>query len=275
MNELNGQWPAIEPSSKYGRVYRMGEDGPWFGSVSTICHYGVPMDEYLFKYIIEQSGGDYQKSVSFHSEAAEVGTCIHKLAERYLAGEVIELPDDIDMKQLVPGIGYFPNYQTLEYIRKGFQSFCAFWTKNKPEIICQEELVWNLDKSDDGEYISPFCGRLDMVADIDGLTYLLDLKSSKMVKDKIDYNIQLSMYKQLIEAKHAHIKIDKLAIVHCNKMFLRQDPPASVLEPILYDYRPDLVHAAYVMFAEKYRGFEGIGGSPKLRPKAPKVFSLK
>ena len=272
MTEEN--YPQIEPSTKYGRVYRMGEEGPYFGSASTIAHYGVPIDEHLMKYIIEQSGGDYAKSVSFHSEAAEVGTCVHKLAERYLAGEVIELPDDIDMKTLVPGRGYIPNYQTLQYIRKGFQSFCAFWSNNTPELLHQEVLVWNLKKDENGLYINPYCGKLDMIAKIGPDTWLLDLKTSKIVKDKTDYKVQLGMYKQLAEARF-DIEIDRIGIIHCNKQFLRAEPPKGVLEPIEYEFRPDLVHAAYVMFADKYRGFEGIGGSPKLRPRPPKVFSLE
>tara|TARA_B100000315_G_C14570757_1_gene585348 strand:+ start:1387 stop:2217 length:831 start_codon:yes stop_codon:yes gene_type:complete len=266
-------YPHIEPSTKYGRCYKMGPDGPWFGSVSTITHYGLPIDEHLMKYIIEQSGGDYMKSVSFHSEAAEIGTCVHKLAERYLNGEVIELPDNIDMSTLVPGRGYFPTYQTLEQIRKGFLSFIRFWEHNKPKLLFQEALVWDMSKDAEGAYISPYCGRLDTVAEIDGETWLLDLKTSKTVKDKIDYGVQLSMYKQLAEVR-MNIKIDKLGIIHCNKMFKRAEPPKSVLEPIVYEYRPDLVHAAYTIFAAKFKGYEGIGNTPKIRPKTPTVFSL-
>ena len=55
--------PQIVPAAKYGRVYEI-ENGGFVPSVNTIINYALPTPEYLKKWQIEQSGGDYEKHLN-------------------------------------------------------------------------------------------------------------------------------------------------------------------------------------------------------------------
>ena len=269
-NTLNEEYPKICPDATYGRVYQLGPDGPYVASVTTITSYSLPTQQYLMKWFIEQSKGDYQKHIEFSGEASEVGTAVHALAERVLRGEEVVISDD--PLDYVSGKGYYPTHQTLTQIKKGLQSFMTFWNKQGPELVAMEELLWSLDRASDGTYLYPFCGRVDMVATIGDERWLLDLKTSKVVKNSLAYQLQLSAYKLLWDAKHPELPIDRLGVIHCNKTFTRDTPPKSVEEPIEYKFTPDLLFHAFSIFSEVYDGFEL--GQPKRKAKVPKVFSL-
>jgi hypothetical protein len=111
-----------------------------------------------------------------------------------------------------------------------------------------------------------------MVASINGKRYLLDVKTSKNVKNVLNYQIQLSMYRMLWDSMHPDRPIDKMGIIWAKKDFMASTPPRSVSEVIEYDYRPELVKPIYTIFQEVYDGFEL--GKPKLKKPAPRIFSL-
>jgi hypothetical protein len=114
------KYPRIVPNSTYGRVYEV-DAGIFFASVTTILKYGLPTPEFLMKWMIQESQGNYQRHLQHSGEGSEVGTCVHDLIERLLAGEEIEISDD--PLEYVKGKGYYPTYNTTIQIRKALQSF--------------------------------------------------------------------------------------------------------------------------------------------------------
>ena len=108
---------------------------------------------------------------------------------------------------------------------------------------------------------------------INGERWLLDTKTSKVVKDVLNYGIQLTMYRMLWDAMHPDQPIDRMGVIWAKKDFVAATPPRSVLEPIEYQYRPDLIKPVYTIFQEVYDGFEL--GKPKVKEPIPRVFSLE
>ena len=263
------EYPRIVKEAAYGRVYEV-EPGTFFPSVTTCLKYGLPTPEFLMKWMIEQSNGDYQKHLHANCEASEIGTAVHSLIERLLGGEEIAISDD--PLKYVSGRGYYPTYNTTIAIRKGLQSFMAFWNTQNPEMVAMESLLFSTEKSGD-DYIYPFCGRCDMIALINDQRWLLDIKTSKVVKDVQNYGIQLTMYKMLWDAMNPNEMIDRIGVIWAKKDFIAANPPKSVVAPIEYEYCPEMVHHVYSIFQQCYDGFAL--GRPRVREKAPKVFSLE
>ena len=119
----------------------------------------------------------------------------------------------------------------------------------------------------------PFCGRCDLIADIEGERWLLDVKTSKVVKNVLNYGIQLSMYKMLWDSMHPDQPIDRMGVIWAKKDFTLSEPPKSVLTPIEYEYTPNLIAHVYAIFQECYDGFK-LGNNPKVKAEPPKTFSL-
>ena len=69
-------YPKIVKTSAYGRVYEV-EKGIFFPSVTTVLKYGLPTPEFLMKWMIEQSGGSYEKHLHHSGAASEIGPPIH------------------------------------------------------------------------------------------------------------------------------------------------------------------------------------------------------
>ena len=264
------KYPHIIREAKYGRVYEVAPD-VYFPSVTTVLRYSTPTPEFLLKWQIEKSNGDYNRHLNHSGEASEIGTAVHSLIERLLAGEEITITDN--PKDFVPGKGYYPTYETTTAIRKGLQSFLAFWDHCNPKIESTEQLLFSIEKDKD-EYLYPFCGRCDIVAVINGERWMLDVKTSKYAKGVFNYKCQLSMYRLLHDAMFPDKPIDRMGVIWCKKDFLNANPPKSVLEPIEYEYKPELIHHLYTIFREVYDGY-ALGYKPKTRAKAPKVFSLE
>ena len=261
-------YPKIVKTSAYGRVYEV-EKGIFFPSVTTVLKYGLPTPEFLMKWMIEQSGGSYEKHLHHSGEASEIGTTIHKLIERIISGEQIEISDN--PLEHVRGRGYYPTYNTSLAIRKGLQSFMAFWGNNKPEVEDIEVLLYSTNQYE-GQYMFPFCGRCDLIAKLNGTRWLLDFKTSKQVKDVLNYKLQLTMYTMLWNELHPDSPIEKMGIVWCKKDFRAGSPPKSVLDPIEYKYDPKLVHNVYNIFQETYDGFDL--ARPRPKKEVPRIFSL-
>jgi len=262
------EYPRIVPGSAYGRVYEV-EPNLYFGSVTTILRYSLATPEFLMKWMIQQSQGDYQRHIQHSGEGSEVGTVVHSLIERLIAGEQIEITDD--PLDYVKGKGYYPTYHTVIQIRKALQSFLLFWNTQKPKVEEVEVLLYNTAKHED-HYMFPFCGRCDLVYMQNGERILADFKTSKVVKDVFNYEIQLTMYRMLWDAMHPDKPIDRMGIIWCKKDFQASTPPKSVSQLIECDYRPELVKPIYTIFQEIYDGFSL--GAPKLKAPAPRVFSL-
>jgi sulfur relay (sulfurtransferase) DsrC/TusE family protein len=248
-------------------VYEV-EEGIFFPSVSTICRYGFPMDEFLLKWYIEQSRGDYNRHVRHNGEASEVGTYVHDVAEQLIKGEEITIPDD--PMEIVSGRGYYPTFKTSVAVKKAVQSFVIWYNENQPNVISTEEMLFATDTIDK-QFKFPFAGRCDMVADIDGELWMLDIKTSKKVENVISMQAQLSMYVMLWNATHER-KIDRMGIVWAKKDYRSNKPPRSVMKTYEYKYDEELVRDVYRMFNRFFDGFSF--GVPKTKAPLPNHFKL-
>ena len=261
-------YPKIIPNSVYGRVYEV-EEGIFFPSVSTICRYGMPMDEFLLKWYIERARGDYDKHIKHNGEASEVGTFVHDACEQLMNGETVEIGDD--PYEYVTGRGYYPTYRTTGNIKRAIQSFVMWYNENKPKPIANEVMLYSTDNID-GNYKFPFAGRCDLVAALDGELWMLDLKTSKKVDGILSMQAQLSMYKMLWDANNER-KIDRIGIIWTKKDYKSSTPPRSVLKTYEYKYDEELVRDTYKMFMRFYDGFQL--GKPKTRKPLPNKFKLE
>tara|TARA_Y100001973_G_scaffold105267_1_gene177790 strand:+ start:4433 stop:5254 length:822 start_codon:yes stop_codon:yes gene_type:complete len=268
------KYPRMIKHASYGRVYEVSK-GTFFPSVTTVLKYGLPTEEYLIRYMIESSGGNYDKHLEFSGEASEIGTAVHSLIERIVQGEVIEISNN--PLDYVSGKGYYPTQKTLLQIKKALGSFIAFWKEQQPEILEMETLLYSTKKKGD-DYMFPFAGRVDMICNIVNPKtsrkekWLLDIKTSKQCKGVMNYGLQLSMYTMLYNINNPKSPIERMGIIWAKKDYISPKPPKSVVAPIEYEFRPELVKAVYTIFQEVYQGFTL--GEPKLKEPTPKVFSL-
>jgi len=122
-------------------------------------------------------------------KAADEGTQVHDAIERYLMGEKIEWID---------GNGY--SKYSLE-VWKMILKFHEFWSTYKPTLIESEIHLF----SD----IYNYAGTCDLVVELDGKRWLLDIKTSNSLHTS--HNLQLAAYAQawneLYEEKIDHIGI--------------------------------------------------------------------
>jgi ATP-dependent exoDNAse (exonuclease V) beta subunit len=122
-------------------------------------------------------------------KAADEGTQVHDAIERYLMGEKIEWIDTN---------GY--SKYSLE-VWKMILKFHEFWSVHKPTLIESEIHLF----SD----IYNYAGTCDLVVELDGKRWLLDIKTSNSLHTS--HNLQLAAYAQawneLYEEKIDHIGI--------------------------------------------------------------------
>jgi hypothetical protein len=261
--------PRIVPNTTYGRVYEV-EEGIFFPSVSTLCRYGLPMEEFLFKWFLEQSRGDYDRHVHHNGEASEVGTFVHDACEQLINGEVIEISSN--PLDVVSGRGYYPTFRTSTAIKKAISSFVSWYNTVKPRVVDTEIMLFSTEMLEDRMKF-PFAGRCDMVADVDGELWMLDIKTSKKVEKVLSIQAQLSMYKMLWDANNDR-KIDRLGVIWAKKDYRSNIPPKSVAKTYEYKYDEELVRDIYKMFIRNYEGFDADFGAPKTRAKLPNRFEL-
>ena len=243
--------PSIVPTP-YGRNYEIAP-GIVVPSASTVPAFGLPQQPFLLKWKVQNSNGNWETFMNLQSWASRCGAAIHLLAERYLLGEVVDLSSDdpadyYDMSGIT-----VPNNGIIE-IRKGFQSFVEFWEYNQPELIEVEKLVYSTQEKDDGTIAFPFCGRIDIICKIDGKIWVLDIKTSKVVKDVLSYQVQLNIYRMLYQAMTGE-EVAGIGVIWAKKDFLNANPPKSVLDIHKYKVDEELVWDTYKMFNRCYDGY--------------------
>ena len=248
------KYPSKEPQivpSPVGRFYDVG--GQLCPSASTIPSIGLPIQPYLHKWKIQQCKGDYDKYLNLQNSASRIGSAVHQLCERFTLGEVVDVAsNDVADYCDVTGVD-FPG-DAVTQIRNGFRSFVEWFNHHKPEVIAVEPLVWCEETDDDNNLLLPFAGRVDMVCNIDGVNWLLDIKTSKVVKDSLSYLVQLNIYRLLWNRTCEPI-VDKIGIIHAKKDFLKGHPPKSVLDIVEYPINEEIVWDTYKMFNLVYKGY--------------------
>lgn len=119
--------------------------------------------------LVEREGpeGAVEALVSQHKRtknaAAARGTLVHDLAERIAHGEEVDVPDDV-----APLVGGYVVWLDLF----------------DPHVVMTETLVFSREHW--------YAGKFDLIADIGGVRWLLDLKTSRGVYD--DTALQLAAY---------------------------------------------------------------------------------
>lgn len=145
------------------------------------------------------------------------GTRCHDLAEEYL------LVGDLDLDEI-----------ETEYIP--FMQQYALWVKTyKPKVIYTEKRLFGKD----------FCGRLDLICEIDGKRLIVDYKFTSAI-DKKSLSVQLEGYDRLC-------KINNIPIDECWFLHVKKD--GFVFKPIKKDSEWfDLLLRHNQKIKEKYNG---------------------
>jgi len=161
------------------------KDDKYYPSVTSILQY-FPKNKFFETWL---------KDVGHNADiiarkAADEGTQVHDAIERYLLGEKITWMDDN---------GY--SKYSLE-IWKMILKFHDFWSTYKPTLI-ESEIHLFSDK-----YI--YAGTCDLVIEINGVKWLLDIKTSNSLY--ISYDLQLSAYAQAWNELYEE-NIDKIGIL--------------------------------------------------------------
>ena len=222
----------VVEGTRYGRFYDIG--GFYVPSVTTVTKYGCPTPHFLLKYIIKQSEGDYDKYLTKTSEALRVGSLVHDNCEKLLNGEELFIENDKE-------------------VQKGVISFVKWYNEHKPKVIAVEEVLYSKSLKQ-GKLVCPFAGRCDLVAEIDGETWMLDLKTSKSLED-YTYVIQLSMYKMLWDVLHPDQQIDRLGLIHCKKDFMGSRPTqrTNLFKEVKFDKKSvDCAVHFYYMYEDAF-----------------------
>lgn len=161
---------ALQITTLDSRFYR--RNGKYYPSITSILGMmpkGPYYDDWLMKY------GFNSKVLA--SKAADDGTQVHELVESYLNGQVIKFLNHKEQPVYDPEIW------------KMFLNFVDFWETYKPTLIEAEVHLFS-DKL-------KIAGTCDIVCEINGEIWILDLKTSNQITQT--YEIQTSLYKECYE----------------------------------------------------------------------------
>lgn len=134
--------------------------------------------------------------------ACDRGSAIHKATENIDLNREYEIED-----------------KWKDYV---FQ-YKKFKALKKPKIINVEQQLTN------GEY----CGTIDRIIDVDGIKWLVDIKTSRKINDKL-VSVQLGAYNKLLKANK--IKVSKFGVIHLSKTgfkFVEIEPNEKIFEALL------------------------------------------
>lgn len=178
----------LDPTSKRvnindNRFYSRNED--YYPSVTSILQF-LPKGKFFETWL---------KDVGHNSDiiarkAADEGTQVHEAVEKYLIGEKIQWLDENDKS----------NY-SLD-VWKLILKFHDFWSTVKPILIESEIHLFS------DQY--KFAGTCDLVVEIEGERWLLDLKTSNSIHTAMD--LQLAAYTQAWNETFEE-KIDRVGII--------------------------------------------------------------
>jgi len=155
------------PDSRYYR-----RNGKYYPSVTYVLGY-YPKGKF-FENWLKQVGFSADYIVK---KAAEEGTQVHELAESYLNGEELNFLDDRGRPQYNPDVWQM------------FLRFVEFWETYKPTLIETEVHIFSDELK--------VAGTCDLIVEIDGELWLLDLKTSNQIQTV--YELQTAVYGQCYE----------------------------------------------------------------------------
>jgi hypothetical protein len=166
------------------------ESNKFVPSVTTVLQ-AYPKDAHFYSWI-KQVGEDAD---TIRDEAGRRGSIVHSLTERYDAGEEVNLLDN----------GGNINFKMSEWTM--FERYVEYRQQVQQEIMFSEI-----------NFISEalgYAGTVDRIVNINGKTYLIDIKTSNSIYDY--YWLQLAAYNELIkEAYQSKHVIDHVAVLWLN-----------------------------------------------------------
>jgi len=166
------------------------ETGDFVPSVTTVLN-AYPKDAHFYNWL-KQVGEDADQ---IRDDAGRRGSIVHSLTERFDDGEEVALLDN----------GGNIGYRLLEWAM--FERYVEFRKQTDGIVISSEMNI-----------ISPnlgFAGTIDRVMQINGVNYLIDIKTSNAVHEH--YWLQLAAYNQLLnEHYQSEHTVDKVAILWLN-----------------------------------------------------------
>lgn len=166
------------------RVYKRDE-GSYYPSVTTILQY-MPKNKFFDNWLKDVG----HSADLIMRKAGKEGTQVHEAAEALVLGKEVNWIDD------------YGNAKYSQIVWEMILKFYDFWSTHKPKLISTEEFVF----SDKFKY----AGTADLLVEMDGETWLLDLKTSNNLHRS--YNLQLAAYAKAIEETKG-IKIQRTGII--------------------------------------------------------------
>lgn len=161
------------------RCYKRSE-GVYYPSVTTVLSY-MPKNNF-FENWLKDVGHNADLIVQ---KAGKEGTQVHEAAESLIKGQEVTWMDD------------YGNAKYSQIVWEMILRFHEFWTTYKPKLIDTETFVY----SDKYQY----AGTADLVVEMDGEIWLLDIKTSTSLHRS--YDLQLASYaKALGECKGINIQ---------------------------------------------------------------------
>jgi len=168
------------PDSRYYR-----RNGQYYPSVTYVLGY-YPKGKHFEEWLKNMGrSADY-----IVRKAADDGTKVHEMAESYLNGEEVSFLNQYSTPQYDPDIW-------LMFLR-----FVEFWETYNPKLIETEVHLFSDELK--------VAGTCDLVCEIDGKIWLLDLKTSNYIQTT--YEIQTAVYGQCYEECYGK-KIDNYGIL--------------------------------------------------------------
>ena len=170
------------------RWYAPNGSNKWKPSVTTIIggtiNKGKGFDMWLGNH------PSYKIACEERDIAANRGTLVHELAEKFMNGEEIQSDN--------------------EEICKHLMSFEKFWLDNEVQLIDTELFMWHEDV--------PWAGTCDIIAKINDKYCIIDIKTGNYYKS---HEIQLNMYAELL-SKITDEPIEMIAGLYTKGRWIRE-----------------------------------------------------
>ena len=164
----------------------------WKPSVTTIIgatvHKGIGFETWLGNH------PSYKIACEERDAAADRGTEVHELAERYMLGDEVS--------------------GSTKEINKHLMSFEKFWLEKEVQLIETELFMWHKDV--------PWAGTCDIIAKIDDKYCIIDIKTGNYYKS---HEIQLNMYAELfnkIAEEYDMPKVEKIYGLYTKGKWIRE-----------------------------------------------------
>lgn len=179
--------PTILKNRKYKRILELSEDALQITTLDSRFYrrngkYYPSITHVLSVFPKGPHYEDWLKKHGYTSEhiakkAAEEGTITHELCELYLLGQELHFLDERQQPKYNPEVW------------KMFLRFVDFWETYKPTLLETEVHLFSDELK--------IAGTCDIVCEIDGEIWIIDLKTSNAVQEV--YEIQTTLYQQCYE----------------------------------------------------------------------------